>query len=75
MKISTRMMTALRRNLRGAGVLGVDRFEEGPGAGVEVLGPGVEVLGPGVEVLGPGVGPEEEREEVTMIDDNGEKML
>ena len=62
------MMTALRRNLRGAGVLGVDRFEEGPGAGVEVLGPGVEVLGPGV-------GPEEEREEVTMIDDNGEKML
>ena len=55
------MMTALRRNLRGAGVLGVDRFEEGPGAGVEVVGPGV--------------GPEEEREEVTMIDDNGEKML
>ena len=61
MKISTRMMTTLRRNLRGAGVLGVDRFEEGPGAGVEVVGPGV--------------GPEEEREEVTMIDDNGEKML
>ena len=61
MKISTRMMTALRRNLRGAGVLGVDRFEEGPGAGVEVVGPEG--------------GPEEEREEVTMIDDNGEKML